>query len=117
MTCYKQIDLNFYQLQVGNPITDNYYDTKGLVEYAWSHAVVSDQVYNQANQVCNFRLNNWSNACDDVVDTIYNEYKDIDIYNIYAPKCNLPQASSVANRDGVGKLSAQVRIFFLFVSF
>ncbi|KAF3334533.1 serine carboxypeptidase-like 33 [Carex littledalei] len=100
--------INLKGFMVGNAITDNYYDSKGLVEYAWSHSVVSDQVYRQANQVCNFRLSNWSNACDDVVNTIYNEYKDIDIYNIYAPKCNLPQASFVANnRDGVEKLSAQ----------
>ncbi|KAJ4750079.1 Carboxypeptidase [Rhynchospora pubera] len=106
--------INLKGFMVGNPLTDNYYDSKGLVEYAWSHSVVSDQVYSQANKVCNFRLSNWSSDCDNVVNTVYNDYKDIDIYNIYAPKCNLPQASSVANNgDGFEKLSARETLWRL----
>ncbi|KAJ3669613.1 hypothetical protein LUZ60_011563 [Juncus effusus] len=91
--------INLKGFMVGNPITDDYYDSKGLVEYAWSHSVVSDQVYSLANKACNFKLIYWSNACDNVMNTIYGEYKDIDIYNIYAPKCNLPRATSLTNAE------------------
>ena len=93
-------------LQVGNPETDDYYDTKGLVEYAWSHAVISDQMYEHINQVCNFKLSNWTGDCIVAMSSVYQEYNKIDIYNIYAPKCNTPQKTS-SNVAGVSYLSVQ----------
>ncbi|RZR71099.1 hypothetical protein BHM03_00003621, partial [Ensete ventricosum] len=80
--------------QVGNPETDEYYDSKGLLEYAWSHTVVSDQVYKLADRVCDFKLFNWTDECNDAMEMVFNQYKEIDIYNVYAPKCTLPQSSS-----------------------
>ncbi|PKU83027.1 Serine carboxypeptidase-like 33 [Dendrobium catenatum] len=63
---------------VGNPETDNYYDSKGLLEYAWSHSVISDQAYATVNKACN-----WS------------DINEIDIYNIYAPMCIAVENSSL----------------------
>lgn len=83
-------------LKVGNPETDDYYDSKGLLEYAWSHSVVSDQVYELAKLVCDFKLLDWTHPCNEAMDAVFKQYNDIDIYNIYAPKCNLPQSSSSA---------------------
>lgn len=81
--------------QVGNPETDDFYDTKGLAEYAWSHAVVSDQVYERINRVCNFKVSNWSHECVEAMNVVYQQYREIDIYNIYAPKCIIDRASSL----------------------
>ncbi|RLM98378.1 serine carboxypeptidase-like 33 [Panicum miliaceum] len=39
--------INIKGFIVGNPVTNDYYDSKGLAEYAWSHAVVSDEVYSR----------------------------------------------------------------------
>lgn len=86
-------------LKVGNPETDDYYDSKGLLEYAWSHSVVSDQVYKHATKVCDFRLFNWTDECSAAMDIVFNQYRIIDIYNIYDPKCNLPQSSSLGDDD------------------
>lgn len=86
-------------LKVGNPETDEYYDSKGLLEYAWSHTVVSDQVYRLANRVCDFKLFNWTDECNDAMEMVFNQYKEIDIYNVYAPKCTLPQSSSSSSFD------------------
>lgn len=83
------------ELQVGNPETDDFYDTKGLVEYAWSHAVVSDQVYERINQVCNFKVSNLTNVCVEAMNVVYQQYREIDIYNIYAPTCLINRASSL----------------------
>lgn len=74
-------------LQVGNPITDDYHDNKGLLEYAWSHAVISDQTYDKAKSVCDFKLENWSQQCNEAMSTVFQAYNEIDIYNIYAPSC------------------------------
>ncbi|WVZ96620.1 hypothetical protein U9M48_042235, partial [Paspalum notatum var. saurae] len=84
---------------VGNPITNDYYDSKGLAEYAWSHAVVSDDVYARIKKYCDFNISNWSDDCNAAMDIVYSQYQEIDIYNIYAPKCLLNQSSaSYANR-------------------
>ena len=89
-------------VQVGNPITNDYYDSKGLAEYAWSHAVVPDEVYNRIKKYCNFKNSNWSDDCNAAMDVIYSQYGEIDIYNIYAPKCLLNQTSA----------SSKTRAFF-----
>ncbi|KAG1365326.1 serine carboxypeptidase-like 26 [Cocos nucifera] len=86
--------INLKGFIVGNPETNDYYDSKGLVEYAWSHAVVSDRAYELVNRVCDFKLFNWTNECNNAMNMLFDQYKVIDIYNIYAPKCNLDQASS-----------------------
>ncbi|CAN6345359.1 unnamed protein product [Urochloa humidicola] len=86
--------INFKGFIVGNPITNDYYDSKGLAEYAWSHAVVPDEVYNCIKKYCDFKNSNWSDDCNAAMDTIYSQYQEIDIYNIYAPKCLLNQTSA-----------------------
>ncbi|KAF8692521.1 hypothetical protein HU200_039622 [Digitaria exilis] len=86
--------INLKGFMVGNPLTDDYYDSKGLAEYAWSHSVVSDEVYERIKKVCNFRISNWTDDCDKAMSIVFSQYHEIDIYNIYAPRCNLPQSST-----------------------
>ncbi|KAK8449879.1 hypothetical protein SEVIR_7G280900v4 [Setaria viridis] len=85
--------INLKGFIAGNPITNDYYDSKGLAEYAWSHAVVSDEVYDRIKKYCNFKNSNWSDDCSAAMDIAYSQYREIDIYNIYAPKCLLNQTS------------------------
>ncbi|KAL0903497.1 hypothetical protein M5K25_027883 [Dendrobium thyrsiflorum] len=87
--------INLQGFMVGNPETDNYYDSKGLLEYAWSHSVISDQAYATVNKACNFKLLYWTNECNNAMNLIYNEYNEIDIYNIYAPMCTAVENSSL----------------------
>ncbi|XP_062230822.1 serine carboxypeptidase-like 26 isoform X2 [Phragmites australis] len=86
--------INIKGFIVGNPITNNYYDSKGLAEYAWSHTVVSDEVYERIKKYCDFKNSNWSDDCSVAMNIIFNQYQEIDIYNIYAPKCLLNQTSA-----------------------
>lgn len=101
---------------MGNPETDDYYDNKGLVEYAWSHSVVSDEEYERINKSCNFKLPIWSGDCNSAMKLLFEIYGEIDIYNIYAPKCLLNTSSSsssltaIATDDG-GHSSAEVCFF------
>lgn len=81
-------------MQVGNPITNDYYDYKGILEYAWSHSVISDQEYDKARKACNFKLANWTDGCENAMSVVFNHYEEIDIYNIYAPSCRLNNTSS-----------------------
>ncbi|CAH9104279.1 unnamed protein product [Cuscuta europaea] len=86
--------INLKGFIVGNPETNDYYDCKGLLEYAWSHAIISGEQYYKAEAVCNFRSSNWSDECTDAMSNVFSMYADIDIYNIYAPKCLLNDSSS-----------------------
>ncbi|RAL38591.1 hypothetical protein DM860_002569 [Cuscuta australis] len=86
--------INLKGFIVGNPETNDYYDYKGLLEYAWSHAVISDQNYDKARETCDFASSKWSNECNEAISTVFSRYEEIDIYNIYAPKCLLNDSSS-----------------------
>lgn len=83
-------------LQVGNPITNDYHDYTGIMDYAWSHSVIPDQLYHKVKQVCDFKLFDWSIECGDAVNQVFDKYSEIDIYNIYAPKCLINSTSSSA---------------------
>lgn len=84
-------------VQVGNPETNDYYDYKGLLEYAWSHSVISDQEYNIARRDCDFKEENWPRKCNIAMTTVFDRYNEIDIYNIYGPSCTLNTTSSMAS--------------------
>ena len=43
-------------VQIGNALLDDETDQKGMIDYAWDHAVISDGVYNNITTICNFSL-------------------------------------------------------------
>ncbi|XP_062095091.1 serine carboxypeptidase-like 31 [Humulus lupulus] len=81
---------------LGNPETSDAEDWKGLVDYAWSHAVISDETHKIIKENCDFNSNNtWANEdCDKAVDEVLKQYKEIDIYSLYTSVCIADSASS-----------------------
>ncbi|XP_009590149.1 serine carboxypeptidase-like 26 isoform X1 [Nicotiana tomentosiformis] len=102
--------INLKGFIVGNPETNDYYDYKGILEYAWSHAVIYDSEYEKAKQVCDFKLSNWSDACNDAMKVVWDKYEEIDIYNIYAPKCLRNSSSSSASLTVSGHESSKLKL-------
>lgn len=94
------IDLKGFLL--GNPETSNAEDWQGLVDYAWSHAIVSEETHKTILQNCDFKRNDtWDNKkCTNAVDEVFTQYKVIDIYSIYTPACTtvpvVPEFKSMA---------------------
>ncbi|XP_058067425.1 serine carboxypeptidase-like 32 [Magnolia sinica] len=88
------IDLKGFLL--GNPETSDGHDWQGLVDYAWSHAVVSDETHQIIKRSCDFHSNNtWDNEdCTNAVDEVLNQYKHIDIYSLYTSVCTRNSTSS-----------------------
>lgn len=72
------------------------------MDYAWSHAVVSDENHNIIVKSCDFFSNDtWSNKdCKDAVDEIIRQYKEIDMYSVYTETCT-SNSSSLADRSTV----------------
>lgn len=83
-------------LQLGNPETSDAEDWMGIVDYAWSHAVISDETYRTIRENCDFKSSNpWSNrTCSDSVDEVLNQYNHIDIYSLYTSVCFASTARS-----------------------
>lgn len=81
---------------MGNPETSDADDWRGLVDYAWSHAVISDETHKTIIDNCDFNSNNtWSNeACTKAVNEVFEQYKEIDIYSLYTSVCLGDSASS-----------------------
>lgn len=72
---------------MGNAAINDVTDISGVVDYAWSHAIISDQVYHGIKKNCDFSEENQTKACDISVGGLLEAYTDIDIYSIYSPIC------------------------------
>lgn len=83
------IKIHLKGILMGNPETSDPDDWRGLVDYAWSHAVVSDETHRIIKTTCDFDSDDtWSNPnCSEGVDEVLRQYKEIDIYSLYTSVC------------------------------
>lgn len=67
-----------------------------MVDFAWSHAIISDQLHANIFKQCNFSLDieNLTLSCLNYYRDFLVSYSKIDIYNIYAPICQSTSSSS-----------------------
>ncbi|XP_050230126.1 serine carboxypeptidase-like 31 isoform X2 [Mercurialis annua] len=81
---------------MGNPETSDAEDWAGMVDYAWSHAVISDETHRLIGKSCDFNSNDtWSNDdCNEAIEELFRQYKEIDIYSLYTSVCIGDSASS-----------------------
>ncbi|KAH1217347.1 Serine carboxypeptidase-like 31 [Glycine soja] len=81
---------------LGNPETSDAEDWMGLVDYAWSHAVISDETHQTIKTSCDFNSTDpWHNEdCSQAVDEVLKQYNEIDIYSLYTSVCFASTASS-----------------------
>ncbi|XP_057961389.1 serine carboxypeptidase-like 34 [Malania oleifera] len=79
--------INLKGFMVGNALLDDETDQKGMIDYAWDHAVISDRVYNDATTKCDFSQHNLSSDCSAALNEYFKVYDIIDMYSLYAPTC------------------------------
>ncbi|KAK9150014.1 hypothetical protein Syun_008323 [Stephania yunnanensis] len=86
---------------VGNPETSDGEDWRGMVDYAWSHAIVSDETHKMIKDNCDFDSDDtWSNGnCTAGVDELLKQYKEIDIYSLYTSVCMNSYAADSGDRS------------------
>lgn len=88
-----------------------------MADYAWSHAVISDETHRIIGNTCDFDSNDpWSNdECSQAVDEMLNQYKEIDIYSLYTSVCiaNLTNSENLSQRQVISKRSSKM-VMFLF---
>ena len=90
------IDLKLLLMQLGNPETSDSQDWQGFVDYAWSHAIVSDVIHKIIKESCDFYSDDtWSDKnCQEAVQEVLKQYKHIDMYSLYPPVCTRNSTSS-----------------------
>ncbi|KAG2334439.1 hypothetical protein Bca4012_000386 [Brassica carinata] len=93
--------INLKGFMIGNAVINEETDMAGLVDYAWSHAIVSDEIHSNIHGMCRFEEEQTSNQtveCTDNFKAFMEAYSDIDIYSIYTPVCLSSYSSSSSPR-------------------
>ncbi|KAK1390249.1 Carboxypeptidase [Heracleum sosnowskyi] len=90
----KEEYINFKGFMIGNALMDDETDQKGMIDYAWDHAVISDHLYDELQLECNFSESNLTDACNAALQKYYDVYKIIDMYSLYTPSCFDKNATS-----------------------
>ncbi|XP_054820210.1 serine carboxypeptidase II-2 [Prosopis cineraria] len=104
----KAIKLKGYM--VGNALTDDYNDHKGIAQFLWSSGLISDQTYQQMNLQCDLEsFLNPSDSCVKILENADKEVGNVDQYSIFTPTCpaNVSQTNQLVKRKHkVGRLRA-----------
>ncbi|XP_021811396.1 serine carboxypeptidase-like 35 [Prunus avium] len=94
--------INLKGFMIGNAVINGPTDSRGMFDYAWSHAIISDQLYYNLVKECDFENeNNQTEHCNDHMRAFLQAFSDIDIYGIYAPVCLSSSSSSSSNPNKV----------------
>lgn len=103
----------FYEGKIGNAVLNDATDQLGMVEYAWSHAIISDELHASLRRECNsFEGAGEGKACLPAVKAFLRAFQDIDMYSIYSPVC----LSSLSKSPRSNKLVAAPHLFSQHVS-
>ncbi|KAG5542187.1 hypothetical protein RHGRI_021899 [Rhododendron griersonianum] len=89
---------------IGNPYIDDSTTGKGIYDYYWTHALISDETHAGITRHCDFVSGNFSRTCKLYRNQAFVEHEKLDLYDIYAPLCNssapkTPSPGSVNNFD------------------
>ncbi|CAO2817366.1 unnamed protein product [Amaranthus hypochondriacus] len=85
----KKYTINLKAILIGNAVLNDETDLKGMYEYFWSHAIISDQVKNDIVEHCNFSSSviTQNHICQAATNQVDVDTQYLDVYNIYAPVC------------------------------
>ncbi|XP_020083848.1 serine carboxypeptidase-like 35 [Ananas comosus] len=105
--------INLKGFMIGNAVLNDATDQLGMVEYAWSHAIISDELYSTVRKECDSFKEEAEGGkprkgCSPAVKAFLQAYDDIDIYSIYTPVC---LSSLSQSPRGSSDLLAAPRLF------
>ncbi|KAL5992712.1 hypothetical protein ACLOJK_013631 [Asimina triloba] len=85
----KQTVINLRGIAIGNAWIDDETSVRGMYDFFWTHALMSDEVHQGISFNCNFSSEGApSDACIDFLDRGGAAVGNVYIYNIYASHCN-----------------------------
>ncbi|XP_008802653.3 serine carboxypeptidase II-3-like [Phoenix dactylifera] len=86
---HNNTSINLRGIMIGNGVINAETDSKGMFDYFWTHALISDETIDAIHKYCNFSPDavNQPKQCDQALEVTNNVFETLDIYNIYAPLC------------------------------
>ncbi|CAO2043076.1 unnamed protein product [Urochloa humidicola] len=108
--------INIKGFMIGNAVLNDATDQLGMVEYAWSHAIISDELYSAVRRECDSFKEEADGGrpgkgCNPALRAFLGAYDDIDIYSIYTPTCLLPTGAAAVAHRRPARLAAAPRLF------
>ncbi|KAG1362684.1 serine carboxypeptidase-like 34 [Cocos nucifera] len=79
--------INLKGFMIGNAVLDFEMDLNGMIDYAWDHAVISDMIYYNIIESCNYSATKFSQECNNALLPYLAVYDIIDMYSLYTPRC------------------------------
>uniref|UniRef100_A0A5B7BLL3 Carboxypeptidase n=1 Tax=Davidia involucrata TaxID=16924 RepID=A0A5B7BLL3_DAVIN len=90
-----QTMINLRGIAIGNAYIDYETNMKGSLDYYWTHALISDEIYTGIVSNCNFSSSNSvSRICEEYLDQAGEATGNIYPYDIYAPLCSFSSDSN-----------------------
>lgn len=83
-------------VQIGNAVLDDDTDQRGMIDYAWYHAVISDTLYHEISTRCDFSKANLTKDCNQALDKYFEVYDIIDMYSLYTSTCTNSNFSAIS---------------------
>lgn len=77
-------------LQIGNAYIDSGDNSRGVYDYYWTHALISDEIHQKIVENCNFSSSDSGKKCKEYTNKADDAIGDIFAYDIYAPLCSSP---------------------------
>eukprot|EP00850_Spirogloea_muscicola_P003593 SM000014S00381 [mRNA] locus=s14:1000135:1004860:+ [translate_table: standard] len=97
--------ISFQGYMVGNGCTDEVFDGNAIVPFAYGMGLISIDLYEKLEKACHGSYWNATGACLALLDHLYEEVADLDIYDILEPCFHddkEPQASGGTGDGGSG---------------
>uniref|UniRef100_UPI001CB97424 serine carboxypeptidase II-3-like n=1 Tax=Erigeron canadensis TaxID=72917 RepID=UPI001CB97424 len=79
--------INLTGIMIGNGLINDISDTRGLVDYAFSHALIADDTHEEVHRECSAGVINKSDSCRGAFMNFLLEIGSINYLNLYSPQC------------------------------
>ncbi|RWW82386.1 hypothetical protein BHE74_00009159 [Ensete ventricosum] len=95
--------INLKGIAIGNAVINDETDARGIYDFFWTHALISDATVEAIHKYCNFSPNAVEEPpqCTDAAREANQVFEQLDIYNIYAPLCFSPNLTSPPKKPSV----------------
>ncbi|VFQ86889.1 unnamed protein product [Cuscuta campestris] len=87
-TISKHTPINLKGIAIGNGLLDNDLFLKGIMEYLWAHAMISDETHAGINKYCDFAHGSYPATCSKYTSLAFLEEGPVSIGYIHNSYCN-----------------------------
>ena len=108
---HKKDRINLKGIMIGNAPIDASSDDRGLADYAWDHAIISDELYGAIKKECTFPEDGEETGpCNQAWNEFFGSMRNIDIYSLYTPACTDTLANASRTPSAAASSSSKLAV-------